>query len=73
MQTQLGGQPFGQLMLAGRPSPGGPVDDLVLNAGHWADGPGQVVLDGIPAQAARAAARRSAARSPSPGCRAARF
>jgi putative ABC transport system permease protein len=44
--TQLGGQAFGQLTLAGRASPGGPVDDVVLNAGHWPDGPGQVVLDG---------------------------
>ena len=46
--VQFAGQPFGQLTLAGRPSPGGPVDDLVLNAGHWADGPGQVVLNGSP-------------------------
>jgi hypothetical protein len=47
--VQFGGQPFGQLVLAGRASPGGAVDDLVLNAGHWPDGPGQVVLDGSPA------------------------
>ena len=40
------GQPWGQLRLAGRPAPGGPVDDLVLTAGHWVDGPGQVVLNG---------------------------
>ena len=40
------GQPWGQLRLAGRPASGGPVDDLVLNAGHWVDGPGQVVLNG---------------------------
>ena len=40
------GQPWGQLRLAGRSAPGGPVDDLVLNAGHWVDGPGQVVLNG---------------------------
>ena len=40
------GQPFGGYNLAGRPAPDGPVDDLVLNAGHWADGPGQVVLAG---------------------------
>jgi putative ABC transport system permease protein len=46
VQTQFGGQPFGQLVLAGRASPGGPVDDVVLTAGHWPDGPGQVVLDG---------------------------
>jgi putative ABC transport system permease protein len=46
VQVQFGGQPFGQLVLAGRTAPGGAVDDLVLNAGHWPDGPGQVVLDG---------------------------
>ena len=40
VQTQFSGQPFGQLTLAGRASPGGPVDDVVLNAGHWPDGPG---------------------------------
>ncbi|TVY99953.1 ABC transporter permease [Trebonia kvetii] len=40
------GQPFGGYNLAGRARPDGPVDDLVLNAGHWADGPGQVVLEG---------------------------
>jgi putative ABC transport system permease protein len=40
------GQPWGQLTLAGRSSAGGPVDDLVLNSGHWVDGPGQVVLNG---------------------------
>jgi putative ABC transport system permease protein len=45
VQTQLGGQPFGQLTLAGRSAPGGPVDDLVLTAGHWPDAPGQVVLN----------------------------
>ena len=46
VQVRFGGQPFGQLVLAGRASPGGAVDDVVLNAGHWPDGPGQVVLDG---------------------------
>jgi putative ABC transport system permease protein len=49
VQVQFGGQPFGPLTLAGRASPGGPVDDVVLNAGHWPDGPGQVVLDASPA------------------------
>ena len=44
--TKWGGQPFGQLTLAGRAAPGGPVDDVVLSAGHWPDGPGQLVLDG---------------------------
>jgi putative ABC transport system permease protein len=46
VQTQFGGQPFGQMVLTGRASPRGPVDDVVLNAGHWPDGPRQVVLDG---------------------------
>ena len=40
IQSQWSGQPFGQLTLAGRASPGGPVDDVVLNAGHWVTGPG---------------------------------
>ena len=44
-QVQFDGQPYGQLVLAGRASPGGPVDDVVLTAGHWPDGPGQVVLN----------------------------
>ena len=39
------GQPDGTMDLAGRASPGGPVDDVVLSDGHWADGPGQVVLN----------------------------
>jgi putative ABC transport system permease protein len=46
VQVTFQGQPWGQLQLAGRNAPGGPVDDLVLNAGHWVDGPGQVVLNG---------------------------
>ncbi len=50
VQTQYKGQPFGQFTLAGRTAPGGPLDDLVLNSGHWPDGPGQVVLDGNPAR-----------------------
>jgi putative ABC transport system permease protein len=45
VQVQFQGQPSGQMTLAGRSSPGGPVDDLVLSAGHWPDGPGQVVLN----------------------------
>ena len=45
-QVQFEGQPYGQLVLAGRASPGGPVDDVTLTAGHWPDGPGQVVLNG---------------------------
>jgi putative ABC transport system permease protein len=34
-----------QLTLVGRASPGGPVDDVTLQSGHWAAKPGQVVLD----------------------------
>jgi putative ABC transport system permease protein len=48
VQSQWDGQPFGQLTLVGRSSPGGPVDDVVLNAGHWASGPGQIVLNNTP-------------------------
>ena len=32
--------------LTGRASPGGPVDDLTLQAGHWPRAPGQVVWSG---------------------------
>ena len=44
--AQIDGQPFPPVPLAGRAAPGGPVDDLVLNSGHWLTGPGQVVLGG---------------------------
>jgi putative ABC transport system permease protein len=57
VQADQDGQPWGQLTLAGRPSPEGPVDDLVLNAGHWPDGPGQVVLDGTPGPGLQTGAR----------------
>ncbi len=33
-----------QLTLVGRPSPGGPVDDLTLASGHWPTQPDQIVL-----------------------------
>jgi putative ABC transport system permease protein len=33
------------LRIAGRSSPGGPVDDLTLVGGHWPDGAGQIVMD----------------------------
>jgi len=39
-----GGEPLGPLTLAGRSSPGGPVDDVTLQSGHWAQQPGQIVL-----------------------------
>ena len=32
------------LTLAGRPTPGGPVDDITLEAGHWPQRTGQIVL-----------------------------
>jgi putative ABC transport system permease protein len=49
LPLEFQGQPWGQTTLVGRSDPGGPVDDVVLNAGHWADGPGQLVLAGNPA------------------------
>jgi len=36
------------MLVAGRASPGGPVDDLALQSGRWADGPGQLVLASDP-------------------------
>jgi putative ABC transport system permease protein len=57
-EVMINGQmtgPFGgqvklpQLILAGRSGPGGGVDDLTLQSGHWATKPGQVVLDSSPA------------------------
>lgn len=46
---QLGSRPAGTAQLppitiTGRASPGGPVDDLVLQSGHWPTAPGQIVL-----------------------------
>ena len=32
------------MTLVGRASPGGPVDDITLQSGHWATQPGQIVL-----------------------------
>jgi putative ABC transport system permease protein len=43
-----GGFPWGPMLVAGRAAPGGPVDDLTLQSGHWADGPGQLVLASDP-------------------------
>lgn len=48
VQSQLDGQPWGGLNLVGRAQPGGAVDDLVLDAGHWVTGPGQMVMSGSP-------------------------
>jgi putative ABC transport system permease protein len=39
-----GGVRLPPLTLAGRSSPGGPVDDIVLSSGHWPAAAGQVVL-----------------------------
>jgi putative ABC transport system permease protein len=43
-----GGFPWGPMLVAGRAAPNGPVDDLTLQSGHWADGPGQLVLASDP-------------------------
>ena len=37
--------PPGPLTVVGRSGPGGPVDHLNLWLGHWATGPGQIVVD----------------------------
>ena len=36
-----------QLTVVGRPSPGGPVDDLTLVSGHWPTQPDQIVLSDV--------------------------
>jgi putative ABC transport system permease protein len=43
------GQPWGAMGFVGRSTPDTPVDTLVLLGGHWATGPGQMVLGGTPA------------------------
>jgi putative ABC transport system permease protein len=48
LPLEFRGFPGGPTTLVGRSAPGGPIDDLVLTAGHWADGPGQLVLNGNP-------------------------
>ena len=40
----FGSQTLPAMTLVGRASPGGPVDDVVLRSGHWAQRPGQLVL-----------------------------
>ncbi|GGU93349.1 hypothetical protein GCM10010260_30340 [Streptomyces filipinensis] len=42
--SQMPGTAPGPLTVVGRPDPGGDVDRLDLFAGHWATGPGQIVL-----------------------------
>ena len=46
------------MTLVGRASPGGPLDDLTLQSGHWAQRPGQLVLSSDP-NPARASPCRS--------------
>ena len=48
IQSEQGGQALPPLTLVGRASPGGPVDDIILQSGHWAQRPGQVVLASNP-------------------------
>jgi putative ABC transport system permease protein len=48
VQSEQGGQANPPMTLVGRASPGGPVDDLTLQQGHWADGPGQIVMASDP-------------------------
>jgi putative ABC transport system permease protein len=43
------GQPWDTLAFAGRSTPDTPVDTLVMTGGHWATGPGQMVMEGNPA------------------------
>jgi putative ABC transport system permease protein len=43
-----GAFPWGPMLVAGRAASNGPVDDLALQSGHWADGPGQLVLASDP-------------------------
>jgi putative ABC transport system permease protein len=37
-------QTLPSMTVVGRAAPGGPVDDLTLRSGHWAEQPGQIVL-----------------------------
>ncbi|MEW1862006.1 FtsX-like permease family protein [Streptomyces sp. NPDC088194] len=37
--------PPGAITVVGRADPGGPVDDIKLLSGHWATGPGQIVVN----------------------------
>jgi putative ABC transport system permease protein len=39
-----GGAGESQITVLGRTSRGGPLDDLVINQGHWLTGPGQLVM-----------------------------
>lgn len=39
-----GGGSSGPMVTVGRASPGGPLDDVIVNRGHWPDGPGQIAV-----------------------------
>jgi putative ABC transport system permease protein len=39
-----GGTAESQITVVGRASQGGPLDDMVVNQGHWLTGPGQLVM-----------------------------
>ncbi|MGW1871505.1 FtsX-like permease family protein [Streptomyces mauvecolor] len=47
--SQIPGMAPGPLTVVGRADPGGPVDRLDLFIGHWATGPGQIVLASVDA------------------------
>jgi putative ABC transport system permease protein len=49
LNAKQGGGTLPLLAVAGRASPGGPVDDLTLQSGHWAQQQGQIVLASNPA------------------------
>ncbi len=42
----IAGKSVQQITITGRSSPGGPVDDLYLDQGHWPDSDSQVVMSG---------------------------
>ncbi len=44
-----GGYPLGPMTVVGRANPGGPVDEVTLESGHWATQPGQIVVASDPA------------------------
>jgi putative ABC transport system permease protein len=48
IQSEQGGAPNPPMTLVGRASPGGQADDLTLQQGHWADGPGEIVMASDP-------------------------
>jgi len=48
ISPEQGGSPLGPMTVVGRAGPAGPVDDLTLQSGHWATGPGQIVMASDP-------------------------